>query len=105
MDKPTPAPWAAFTDGMHTNIVHVGETTKCVFSLPGRDKNEPDVRLATAAPAMLEALLVLLPGLVLDLRYADDDDDKGALAARVQTVQSAIAKAVGSPPAHSGGQS
>lgn len=38
-----------------------------------------------------EALEVLLPGLILDLRYADDDDDKDAMRARIKTVQEALA--------------
>lgn len=37
-----------------------------------------------------DALQVLLPGLVLDLRYASDDDDKDAMRARVQTVEEAL---------------
>jgi hypothetical protein len=40
------------------------------------------------------ALQVLLPGLILDLRYADLDDDKDAMRARIETVQTALA---GSP--------
>ena len=54
----TPGPWAAFTDDIneHTNIVAFKERTDCVFSLPGRDKREPDVQLIAAAPELLEAL-------------------------------------------------
>lgn len=37
-----------------------------------------------------EALEVLLPGLILDLRYCDEDDDKDALRARVATVREAL---------------
>lgn len=37
-----------------------------------------------------EALECLLPGLVLDLRYATDDDDKDAMRSRVQTVREAL---------------
>lgn len=37
-----------------------------------------------------DALLMLWPGLVLDLRYADVDDDKDALRSRVQTVEEAL---------------
>lgn len=36
------------------------------------------------------ALWELYPGLVLDLRYADDDDDKGALRSRIKTVEEAL---------------
>lgn len=57
----TPGPWAAFTDDVglrpHTNIVAFEGRTQCVFSLPGRDKAEPDVRLIVAAPGLLEALM------------------------------------------------
>jgi hypothetical protein len=59
-DAHTPGPWAAFTDDSgsvpHTNIVAVAPRTACVFSLPGRHKQEPDLRLIAAAPALLEAL-------------------------------------------------
>lgn len=54
--KHTPGPWAAFTDDNHTNIVAFSPRTVCVFSLPGHEKNEPDVRLIAAAPELLEAL-------------------------------------------------
>lgn len=37
-----------------------------------------------------EALQVLLPGLVLDLRYASDDDDKDAMRSRIKTVHDAL---------------
>jgi hypothetical protein len=40
-----------------------------------------------------EALECLLPGLVLDLRYAGDDDDKDAMQSRVRTVTEALAYA------------
>lgn len=36
------------------------------------------------------ALLSLLPGLVLDRRYADADDDIEALNSRIETVQEAL---------------
>ena len=36
------------------------------------------------------ALEVLLPGLVLDLRYAGDDDDKDAMRSRISTVREAL---------------
>lgn len=38
-----------------------------------------------------QALLVLYPGLVLDLRYADDDEDTDALRSRIKTVEDALA--------------
>lgn len=37
-----------------------------------------------------KALSCLLPGLMLDLRYADDDDDKDALRSRIDTVTSVL---------------
>jgi hypothetical protein len=37
-----------------------------------------------------QALLVLYPGLVLDLRYADDDDDTDALRSRIETIEEAL---------------
>lgn len=36
------------------------------------------------------ALSVLYPGLVLDLRYCDEDDDRDALQSRVKTVEEAL---------------
>ena len=56
--KHTPGPWAAFSDEIndHTNIVSIADRTRLVLSLPGRHKSDPDVRLATAAPELLEAL-------------------------------------------------
>jgi hypothetical protein len=40
--------------------------------------------------ALRKALLLLQPGLELDLRYADPDDDIDALRSRVQTVRAAL---------------
>jgi hypothetical protein len=37
-----------------------------------------------------EALECLLPGLILDLRYAGDDDDRDAMRSRIDTVQQAL---------------
>jgi hypothetical protein len=36
------------------------------------------------------ALWELYPGLVLDLRYADDDDDADAMRSRIKTVEEAL---------------
>jgi hypothetical protein len=44
-----------------------------------------------------EALECLLPGLILDLRYATDDDDKDAMRSRITTVQDALASTVVEP--------
>lgn len=40
---------------------------------------------------MRAALESLLPGLILDLRYANVDDDKDAMRSRIETVRSALA--------------
>lgn len=40
----------------------------------------------------------LLPALVLDLRYANEDDDKDALRARVNGVQASLAQIGEVPP-------
>lgn len=86
--KHTPGPWAAFTDGMHTNIVAVVPRTDCVFSLPGHDKNEPNVRLIAAAPDLLEALK--------DLVECINGPEWGdGLTARALKASTAIAKAEG----------
>ena len=37
-----------------------------------------------------DALMTLLPGLVLDLRYANEDDDKDAMRSRIETIQEAL---------------
>lgn len=56
--KHTPGPWTAFSDEIndHTNILSIADRTRFVLSLPGRHKSEPDIRLITAAPDLLEAL-------------------------------------------------
>lgn len=51
-----------------------------------------DAQLAAAAPALLGALESLLPGLILDLRYANEEDDKEAMRSRIETVTEAIAQ-------------
>ena len=50
--------------------------------------------------AMREALCLLLPGLVLDLRHADQDDDKEAMRSRIRTVVDAL-KGVEAPDTES----
>lgn len=47
--------------------------------------------LADKAERMHDALNCLLPGLILDLRYAEPDDDKEAMRSRIQTVAEALA--------------
>ena len=46
--------------------------------------------LAEQVRTLKSALESLLPGLVLDLRHADPDDDMDAMRSRVQTVRSAL---------------
>lgn len=47
---------------------------------------------AAVTAALVEALECLLPGLILDLRYADPDDDRDAMQSRINTVTEALAK-------------
>lgn len=50
-----------------------------------------DTQVLEAVIARLRgALESLLPGLALDLRYADDDDDRDALLSRVRAVEEAL---------------
>jgi hypothetical protein len=83
--KHTPGPWVAFTADGHTNIIALTERTRVVFSLPGRDKNEPDVVLATAAPDLLAALEDML---------REGGSSASKIAAR-RNARAAIAKARG----------
>lgn len=46
--------------------------------------------LRKEAARMRGALEMLYPGLVLDLRYADADDDRDALQSRIDTVEEAL---------------
>lgn len=86
--KHTPGPWVAFTDVVnnHTNIVSINEKTRLVLSLPNRDKNDPDVILATAAPELLEALEE-----AVELFGCDDEE-------WTEAAKNAIAKARGGKP-------
>lgn len=63
------------------------------------------LQLRRTVAELRETLLTLLPGLVLDLRHASEDDDKDALRARIQTVREALLKAdaPGSEPGASNG--
>lgn len=47
-------------------------------------------RFAERIRVLESALNSLLPGLVLDRRYADADDDIGAMNSRIETVQEAL---------------
>lgn len=103
----TPGPWVPDGPRMHADgktitgffIAHkdsgrIGEAfLNCLVRTDA--EGEANARLIAAAPDMLEALQCLLPGLVLDLRYADDDDDKDALRSRIDTVTEALKKATG----------
>ena len=51
---------------------------------------------AAEVAELREALGCLLPGLVLDVRYADDDDDIEAMWSRVKTVTAALSHSPGS---------
>ena len=100
----TPGPWAAFTADGHTNIVALAPRTQVVFSLPGRDKNEPDVMLATAAPDLL-AFADLVAGLETPGERAerldgtgeevDTDDALETLTRLIENARAAIAAAKG----------
>lgn len=46
--------------------------------------------LQSKLDTLREALDCLLPGLVLDLRYAEPDDDKDAMQSRIKTVTDAL---------------
>lgn len=47
-------------------------------------------RLQERVETLERALYDLLPGLILDLRYATEDDDRDALRSRIETVRSAL---------------
>jgi hypothetical protein len=49
-------------------------------------------RSADVIERLVTALNDLLPGLVLDLRYAEPDDDKEAMQSRITTVTEALTK-------------
>lgn len=92
----TPGPWAAFTDDVsepqHTNIVAFKGQTSVVFSLPGRHKNEADVRLIAASPDLYEALEALADeGLRERLLDAQQDINFHANSTMAQSVADASA--------------
>lgn len=63
-------------------------------SIPANRDRDVDLLLMEAAEKLdllSGALETLLPGLVLDLRYADLDDDKDAMQSRIETVTEALA--------------
>lgn len=75
-------------------------TVRCRNYPPPRTENEEVIVLQGERIAQLEAaLLSLLPGLVLDRRYADADDDTDAMESRIQTVQDALQPTVSETPA------
>jgi hypothetical protein len=92
------------TDQLPTNIMSEQRTTKdqvsrfrpyCCHLHGGHDGQ---VRLNADGmyvrwqdyERLREALECLYSGVVLDLRYADDDDDKDALRSRIKTVEEAL---------------
>lgn len=58
-----------------------------------RDAADMIERQDALVKALTTALECLLPGLVLDLRYAGADDDKDAMLSRIDTVIAALEKA------------
>lgn len=58
------------------------------------DCNEPFTN-SSKLGACVTALENLLPGLILDLRYADPDDDREAMQSRIKTVTDALTTAEG----------
>lgn len=74
------------------------DTVAVISAQPTPGEELANARLIASAPDLLEALECLLPGLVLDLRYASEDDDKEAMRHRIKTVTDAIAKTVVSSP-------
>lgn len=105
--KHTPGPWTIYP---HTN-----GRLGCTVTFDGRDTGftstdicevmpedehgeairvaDSNARLIAAAPDLLQALLDLLPGLIIDRRYATADDDMDALNSRIETVRGALEKA------------
>lgn len=90
--KYTPGPWAPFSDETegHTNIMAFKERTRLVFSLPGRHKSEPDVRLIATTPDLYEALKDMVPLAYEALSYMGETEaekhiDKVDSAAAVLT--------------------
>lgn len=80
----TPGPWGAFSDDEgHTNIVAFTPRTASVFSLPGRHKDEPDVRLISAAPDLLKAAKRALSVLKAQGHGVAKDNVLGALVAAI----------------------
>lgn len=97
--KHTPGPWELDV-GAHKQEpgFYGGDEGYHSITIPGVTEitgfmGTANARIVVAAPDMLEALECLLPGLILDLRYADDDDDKDAMRSRIETVETAIRKA------------
>lgn len=103
----TPGPWKHSNDQdeIRNRIATVGWVEDYVIGVPFEndyetnyeDHGDPeaDARLMAAAPDLLQALQWLLPGLELDLRYADPDDDLDCLRSRVKTIRDALEKALG----------
>lgn len=127
--KATPEPWEAISyyDGSRTVCMMRHQTQICGVaanneSSPWEHYNwnaqliaaarnsirplaEEVLQLRRTVAELRETLLTILPGLVLDLRYASEDDDKDALRSRIQCVREALlgADAPGSEPGASNG--
>lgn len=100
MSRRTPGPWSLASYNLDTLSVVAGERSICdiVGDMPVDLENARFiVRACNAHDELVAALKILLPGLVLDLRYADDDDDKDAMRARIDTVAAALARAESQP--------
>lgn len=101
MSKISPGPWIMATSNSFRRILDargreiIGGTVQQSDGHPDLHFTNggfegPDAKAVLAVPVLIEALLSLLPGLQLDLRYASADDDKDALVSRVQTIVKAL---------------
>ena len=105
----TPTPWFAVNDGTEDEPMMMVKAARIAGHPPqhevailatGDSSQEMEnanaafiVRACNSFDDLVAALESLLPGLILDLRYAGQDDDVDALKSRVDTVTAALAKA------------
>lgn len=86
---------------LEEELLHLKQISGAVDDIYERSKEhmqklESESHAVTAErDRMRAALQMLYPGLVLDLRYADDDDDKDAMRARIQTIEEALDQSAG----------